>query len=344
MFKKILLVFVSFLLFLANSAYSAPDPLVNIGSENQNHNNNQTANAVVATIGAAAALITGGYLLIKHKTGRSQEAQEAQKIYIVDHAGASNGRVQTFDINGNYLSEFDTTGISLPDFIAVDNDRNIMVSQDDFDQGVPNTGVVKKYDQNGTSIPINISAADEAAGIAFDNAGNIYAALFSLQIIRRYNSVGSNPVNLTSAAGSSSTPLATDKNGYIYTATDDGSALTKYDLAATPPISPSLTVNNVGDSPKNIAFDSNGNIYVVAYGDNEVTKTPSGGGTPVALVLSGLTVPYGIAIDRNNNIYVTDIGDSTVKVYSSDGTSLFTFGSVGTSPGEFLGIRSIAIK
>ena len=115
-------------------------------------------------------------------------------------------------------------------------------------------------------------------------------------------------------------------------------------LAATPPISPSLTVNNVGDTPSNIAFDSNGNIYVVAVGDNEVTKTASGGGTPVVLTLSGLSVPYGIAIDRNNKIYVTNKSDDMVKVYSSDGTFLFEFGGTGPGQGKFTTIGSIAIK
>ena len=72
----------------------------------------------------------------------------------------------------------------------------------------------------------------------------------------------------------------------------------------------SINTYNVGLEPGNIAVDASGNVWVVNYYSNTVTK----------LSASGITIgtysvgqyPFGIAIDASGNVWVANGGDNTV--------------------------------
>jgi sugar lactone lactonase YvrE len=99
-------------------------------------------------------------------------------------------------------------------------------------------------------------------------------------------------------------------------------------------------------TPRGMAFDSNGNMYVVDAGGRKVWVIPPGGGDPSIFVgPSASTTGYidangtdarfneisGVAIDSNNNLYVTDYGNCCIRKITPNGdVSTFT-GSASTS-------------
>ena len=99
-------------------------------------------------------------------------------------------------------------------------------------------------------------------------------------------------------------------------------------------------------TPRGMAFDSNGNLYVVDAVGRKVWVIPSGGGDPSIFAgPSASTTGYidangsnalfnelsGVAIDSNNNLYVTDYGNCCIrKITPSGDVSTFT-GSASTS-------------
>lgn len=100
----------------------------------------------------------------------------AGDIYVVDQ---ENARVQKFDSNGNYLSQFGTYGtgngqFAQPLYIAIDSAGNIYVTD-----GVAR---VEKFDKNGAyltqwgSVGTGIGQFIGSEGIAVDSVGDIYVA------------------------------------------------------------------------------------------------------------------------------------------------------------------------
>jgi sugar lactone lactonase YvrE len=93
--------------------------------------------------------------------------------------------------------------------------------------------------------------------------------------------------------------------------------------------------NTVGDGPANsvvldhptsLAFDANGNMYVVESGVNQIRRiTPDGYITTVAGssnngssqdgtgASAGFNNPFGIAIDANGVIYVSEAGGNKIR-------------------------------
>ncbi|MGD1100881.1 MAG: choice-of-anchor D domain-containing protein, partial [Terriglobia bacterium] len=94
-----------------------------------------------------------------------------------------------------------------------------------------------------------------------------------------------------------------------------------------------LPALNVGLSgPTSVAFDVNGNYYIVAHGQGRVFKVDTSGnltvfagnGSPCspstspcgdgqAATSASLSVPYGVAADGAGNVYIADVGTSRIR-------------------------------
>lgn len=86
-------------------------------------------------------------------------------------------------------------------------------------------------------------------------------------------------------------------------------------------------LGTTGLFPSGLAADSSGNIFVVNYGDNNVTKiTPDGVSSIFATTGSE---PQHIAIDSSDNLYVTNNGTSNVSKITPGGVSTI-LGTTGT--------------
>ena len=153
-------------------------------------------------------------------------------------------------------------------------------------------------------------------GLALDSAGNVYVADFGNQRVRRISPEGV----ITTVAGTgrkASSP--------------DGAAPTDTSLL----------------SPRNVAVDAAGNLYIAEFEGHRVRKlTPDGklstvAGTGVAgwsgdgnrAPAAQLNYPAGMAFDRAGALYFADSGNNVVRKLYADGT----IGTVlGRNPGTTL--------
>jgi Domain of unknown function (DUF5011)/HYR domain/NHL repeat/PKD domain len=109
-----------------------------------------------------------------------------------------------------------------------------------------------------------------------------------------------------------------------------------------------LQFNDGLTSPRSVAVDSAGNVYV-AEGSVRVRKYSSSGVFITEFGING-DVPGGfvsankIAIDSADNVYVTDLNTCRIQKFTSTGTFLTTWGSCGSGSGQFLnGSGGIAV-
>jgi len=102
------------------------------------------------------------------------------------------------------------------------------------------------------------------------------------------------------------------------------------------------------DAPGDLAFDSQGNIWLLDKGNNRVEKfNPKGEFlTKFGSFGSGngqFHMPSAIAIDANDELWITDTENSRVEHFDSSGEYLGQFGSEGTANGQFGRPEGIAI-
>lgn len=107
-------------------------------------------------------------------------------------------------------------------------------------------------------------------------------------------------------------------------------------------------------SPKDIAVDSAGNIYVVDKGNYRVQKFTSNGAFVTKWGTRGtgdgqFEVPAGIAVDASGYVYVVDNENDRVQKFTSNGAYVTKYGknggdgSSGSGNGEFYQPYGIAI-
>lgn len=82
--------------------------------------------------------------------------------------------------------------------------------------------------------------------------------------------------------------------------------------------------NQLG-APKGMTIDEQGNLYVADFSNNRVQKFDSSGSYLTSITGGGLTYPKFVCLDKGGNIYVAD--KYNIKKYSSAGAYLKSFGS-----------------
>ncbi len=101
-------------------------------------------------------------------------------------------------------------------------------------------------------------------------------------------------------------------------------------------------------SPRGIAIDRSGNLYVCDSSNHRIQKFTSGGVfiTKWGTVGSGdgeFYFPRGIAIDESGNLYLTDTWNDRIQKFTSEGVFIAKWGIGGTGEGQFLEPRGIAV-
>lgn len=91
--------------------------------------------------------------------------------------------------------------------------------------------------------------------------------------------------------------------------------------------------------PTNLAFDSEGHLFVSDIGRFQVVKFDRDGhflGSIGSLGTASGTFarPKGIAIDRQNHLFVVDAAFDNVQLFNKDGNLLLFFGKGGRGPGD----------
>jgi serine/threonine-protein kinase len=81
-------------------------------------------------------------------------------------------------------------------------------------------------------------------------------------------------------------------------------------LPPSPPSPPWLELPFTGlKTPRGVAVDTAGSVYVADHLNNRVLKLAAGSTTPTELPFTGLYDPDGVAVDTAGNVYVAALGD-----------------------------------
>jgi len=252
---------------------------------------------------------------------------------------AGNGSVP--DADGMYLS----ASLYAPSSVAINGDTSSMYVSESLGNRIRylHNGNVTTLSNNNT-IPYTIYF--EPYGLSIDHSGNIFFVNCGYGNVTEITA--SQQVNLLAAtsspiAGYSTnnivsmyTPQGTalDNQGNLYVANTGSFNI----LRITPSGNVSVFAgggNTVGDGPAtsvvlnhptSLAFDANGNMYVVESEANQIRRiTPDGYITTVAGSSSnsssqdgigasaGFNNPFGIAIDANGVIYVSEAGGNKIR-------------------------------
>ena len=110
--------------------------------------------------------------------------------------------------------------------------------------------------------------------------------------------------------------------------------------------------NGSGDgqfnTPRSVAVDSFGNVYVADEGNNRIQKFNSNGvfitkwGSPGSAD-GQFDSPFGVAVDSSGNVYVADRDNHRIQKFDSSGTFLTKWGSFGSGDGRFRWLTGVAV-
>ena len=156
-------------------------------------------------------------------------------------------------------------------------------------------------------------------GVAVDASGNLYIADTNNQRIRLVTA-SSSVITTFAGGGLSPTTCAgtTDSLG-------DGCAATSGKL----------------NTPRGVALDASGNLYIADYGDNRIREITGGNISTVAgngtagfmgdtgpATMAELHSPAGVAVDGSGNLYIADTTNERVRKVT--GSNIYTIAGNGT--------------
>ncbi|HEY1719590.1 MAG TPA: NHL repeat-containing protein, partial [Verrucomicrobiae bacterium] len=360
-------------------------------------------NWVVSTIaGLAGALSSsdGTNAAARFYTPQGVAVDKAGNVYVADTANSTirkltpsgtNWVVSTIagmaEISGTNDGLGGSARFNNPCGLAVDTASNLYVA----DSG---SGTVRKITPAGTSWMVttlaglggshgNTDGTGSAArlfyptGLTLDNAGNLFVADSSGEIIRKITPSGvvSTFAGLAATTGNADGTgntarfwgpfsIAVDGAGNFYVADFANNEIRKVTSAAVVSVvagssGGSGSVNGTADAarfydPTGVAMDGAGNIYVAETGNDTVRKITSEG---VVTTIAGLTTnsgsadgagsnarfssPRGIAADNGGNLYVADTGNDTIRQITPAGLVITIAGSAG-NPGIADGTNKVA--
>jgi streptogramin lyase len=107
-------------------------------------------------------------------------------------------------------------------------------------------------------------------------------------------------------------------------------------LLTQQPVDWTLAISYPGfSSPKGLAVDSSGNVWVANSGTNTVKVIPQSGASAIASYSgNGLNSPSAIAIDSSGNAWVANHGANTLSAFTTSG------GAFGSSPFSPTGVAT----
>lgn len=221
-------------------------------------------------------------------------------VYVSD---TNNGRIQKFDAQGAYVTQWGGSGnglFEIPYGVAVDGSGNVYVAD-------PRNNRIQKFDSSGTLLTQwdaygsgDRNTAYWLYGVAVDVLGNVYVADVVNHRIQKF-----------------------DSNGTLLTqwgAQGSGAGQFSY--------------------PTGVAVGASGNVYVSDKSNHRIQKFNSEGTYltqwgSYGTVAGQFYYPMGVAVDAEENVYVSDGWNNRIQKFDSNGTYLTQWGSLGSDAGQF---------
>jgi sugar lactone lactonase YvrE len=263
----------------------------------------------------------------------------ADDVYVWGYGGV----LQKLSTNG--LASVVTTNLSGyngPIGLVCDNVGNVYA-------GDPGTSTIWRFSSDGNTL--NVGFVDSVSGLAFDNAGILYATSPNWNVVflptwgppppwgaGRYNDPDP-PDGKEVAVGAYPLTLAIDTANNVYVA--DNTNASPYPLAPVFDFNNNNTIHkfvygssltNLGiaasglNCPWGMAFGSDGSLYVANSGtngdlSNTILKFSTNGTRSVfATATNGLSGPRGLAFDSAGNLYVANSLTGSILKFTPDGT------------------------
>jgi sugar lactone lactonase YvrE len=254
----------------------------------------------------------------KFESGQSMAVNSQGNVYIID---SDNNRIQKFDSNGKFITEWRPVGCGGKDFvfpsgITVDTKGNVYIDIQD--------NCIQKFDSNGKFITKLI--IDNSRYIDVGSSGNMYVPFNDIiqkfdsngKFITKWGSVGSDNGQFVLMQD-----IAVDSSDNIYVADSGNDRIQKFDSNGN-----FITTwgskgsgNGQFNYMQGIAVDSSDNVYVADTSNNRIQKFDSDGNFITKWGSAGsadgqFEGPKDIEIDSSDNVYVIDEGTNRVQVFA----------------------------
>jgi len=181
-------------------------------------------------------------------------------------------------------------------------------------------------------------------GLAVDADDNIYVADTLNNRVQKFSASGTH-ISTFGDSGQLRNPegIAVDSAGNIYVTDTLNHRIRKYSAGERLIEEWGERGNGTGEFifPTALAMDSQDNLYVADWDNDRVQKFNIAG--QYLSQIDGFNHPDGLALDADDNLYVSD-ADHQVQVFDAGGTRLREFGTRGTSNGELLYPKGMAIS
>jgi uncharacterized protein (TIGR03437 family) len=294
----------------------AVDPAGNLYiADTHNQRIRKVANGVITTVAGGGSSVgdNGPATSAQLYYPEAAAADSAGNVYISDSFNfrirkVSGGTITT--VAGTAKNGFSgdngpaaSAQLNYPEGVAVDSAGNLyIVDAANLRVRKVSGGVITTVVGNGTygsggdGGPATSAAFTDPDGVAVDSAGNLYIADYGYNRIRKVS------------------------NGVITTVAGGGSSIGDNGPATSAQL----------NSPRGIAVDPAGNLYIADCGNQRIRKvsngvittvagngTPGFGGDNGPATSAQLNSPWGVAVDSAGNLYIADTANNRIRKVSN---------------------------
>jgi serine/threonine protein kinase/class 3 adenylate cyclase/sugar lactone lactonase YvrE len=197
--------------------------------------------------------------------------------------------------------------------------------------------------------PLRPSGFRSPGAVAVDRKGNVYVADTGRGRVVELSHAGHPFAQLGPKLVGAPQSLATDRQGDLYVLDATHDRVRRF----SPTGKLLATWGSVGTgaggfvAPQGIAVDNAGYVYVTDEGTGTIQKFAPQGTFISIWTVAAPNVTNGIGsigVDRRGDVYVAVSTESTILKLSSVGRTIKQWGGIGTGPGQFTGLMSLAVS